>query len=100
MAEIQEQVQQLNKNVEIVIESSKQAKQIAEDTAKKQADMVAKLEEINAEGTKQADWRKEAEEITRKNQEAVNSLITEVKTMREGGIKMLQGTGNDFASSL
>ncbi len=100
MAEIQEQVQQLNKNVETVIESSKEAKRIAEDTAKKHTDMVAQLTEINAEGTKQAEWRKEAEAREEKNQKALNEMIVQMKTMRENGVPMIQGPGRDFASSL
>ncbi len=93
-------IEGLSTDIKNLIPTINKAKETAEATSTKQQEMVKQLEEINAEGTKQAAWRQEAEARETKNQEAVNTLITEVKTMREGGIKMIQGPGNDFASSL
>jgi HK97 family phage major capsid protein len=85
----------IQKNTATVTE----AKKIAETTSSKQAEMLAQLKEINDETSAQKKWREEAEEKSKTNQEALNSLITEVKTIREGGIQLVTGNGHDFSSS-
>lgn len=100
MADINEQISLLNKNVETVIETSKTAKTIAEEAATKQKEMLAQLKELNDEKAANQEWRKEAEERAKKSQEGFNEMAIELKTIRENGVMVKGGPSNDFGSSL
>jgi HK97 family phage major capsid protein len=97
---IAEQITGLSTDISKLTGTITKAKDIAEAASTKQAEMAAQLKELNDETKVNQDWRKEAEEKSKQNQDALNSLIVDVKTMREGGVPMLQGPGNDFASAL
>lgn len=80
----------------------KEAKEAAQKALTSHTELAKEFTRINEEGTK---WRKELEEESKAKQEAFqkdfNSLATEVKMLREGGIQIVQpGAGLDFQSSL
>lgn len=97
MADINEQLSTLNTSVESVITLSKEAKAAAENASTKQKEMVAQLKELNDENSKAKEWRQELEAKDKVQSEALNSLIVEVKTMRENGI-MVKGQGANSMS--
>lgn len=99
MAGIDEQVQQLNKNVDEVLVVSKAAKTAAEEAKTKQAEMIAQLKELNDEKATNQEWRKEAEEHAKKQQEGFNEMAVQVKLIREQGLITTQQADQDFGIS-
>lgn len=96
----QKALEKINENFEKSIQIAGEAKKQAEETAKKQSDMLAELQEMNNSAKKNEEWRKEYDEKNGQNQEALNTLITEMKTIREGGFRAVQpGEVRDFGTS-
>lgn len=93
------ELEKINTNFEKAASKSEEAIAATKEMSGKQAEMLKQLAELNDTTKKGEEWRKEAEERSQKNQEATNQLITEVKTLREGGIQLMQGNGTDFNTS-
>lgn len=95
-----EELKKINTNFEKSLQVAEDAKKTAQDASTKHAEMLQQLKELNESETKNAEWRKEAEEKAGKNQEALNQLLTDVKAMKEGGVKLMKEDGLDFGSSM
>ncbi len=96
-----DQLELLNKNVETVIENSKEAKKVAEETAKKQADFALQLAELNKSNETNAKLREEYEATNKELQKTQNELILDIKNLRENGLKLVDPNGGlDFGTSI
>lgn len=96
--DLSEEIKGLSGDIQKLAPIVSEAKTLANEAKGKTAEMLKQLEELNADSTKSAEWRKEAEERAKANQTALDGLLVEMKTMREGGI-FLKGQGNDFGSA-
>ncbi len=94
------ELEKINGNFEKAASKADEALTATKTIGTKQAEMVTQLTELNSNFTKAEDWRKEYDEANKKNQDALNSMIIEMKTMREGGIQVVDGSGPSFDKAL
>lgn len=95
-----QQLEKINGNFEKSLQVAEEAKKQSGEIGSKQAEMLKELQELNSSAKKNEEWRKEYDEKAGKDREALNLLITEMKTIREGGFRPV-GAGEmiDFGTS-
>jgi HK97 family phage major capsid protein len=95
------ELEKINGNFEKAASKADEALTATKTIGTKQAEMVTQLTELNSNFTKAEDWRKEYDEANKKNQDALNSMIVEMKTIREGGgLQVVDGSGPAFNTAL
>lgn len=95
-----EELKKINTNFEKSLQVAEEAKTVAKETGAKQAELLAQLKELNDENSSQKAWRTEAEAKAAENQKALNEMIVDIKSIKEGGVKLMKEDGLDFGSSL
>jgi HK97 family phage major capsid protein len=94
------ELEKINTNFEKAASKADEALIATKEVTVKQKEMLDELKELNESAKKSDEWRKEYELTTKQDRDALNSLIIEMKTMREGGLVVNDGSGPGFNRSL